>query len=70
MKNRKLKITLAISVWLIAFISLFNCGLRMVSAPSSIENIIGFLILVLIVYFSFSTKCLTKFFKKKEEKEN
>lgn len=71
MKHKKFKFIIAICIWLVLFVSLFNCGLGMINAASSIENIIGFFIIILTVYFSISTKCFTKLFKKREkEKED
>ena len=51
--------------------ALLTLGLNMVSEPNTIENVIGFFIIVAIVLISIETKCLTLInFKKKHEKSN
>lgn len=48
-----------LAVWFISFLILFNIGLGMISSPNTIENVIGFFIVVLIIILSVKTKCLT-----------
>lgn len=54
------------AVWFVIFIVLLTLGLEMISAPNTIENVIGFFMVVAILYLSIRTKCLTiiKFNKK------
>lgn len=55
-----------VALWFILFLALLSVGLGMVSKPSTIENVIGFSVVVAIVVISIKTKCLTtiKFNKK------
>ena len=55
-----------VAVWFVVFIILINLGLKMISAPNTIENMIGFFMVVTVLYLSIRTKCLTiiKFNKK------
>ena len=48
-----------VAVWFVIFIILINLGLKMISAPNTIENVIGFLMIVATLYLSIKTKCLT-----------
>ncbi len=64
-------IPIKIAIWFILFMALLTLGLNMVSEPNTIENVIGFFIIVAIVLISIETKCLTLInFKKKHEKSN
>lgn len=45
--------------WLVIFIILITLGLEMISAPNTIENVIGFFMVVITLYLSIRTKCLT-----------
>lgn len=64
-------IPIKIAIWFILFMVLLTLGLNMVSEPNTIENVIGFFIIVTIVLISIETKCLTLInFKKKHEKSN
>lgn len=64
-------IPIKIAIWFILFMALLTLGLNMVSKPNTIENVIGFFIIVAIVLISIETKCLTLInFKKKHEKSN
>lgn len=47
------------AVWFVIFIVLLTLGLEMISAPNTIENVIGFFMVVAILYLSVRTKCLT-----------
>lgn len=55
-----------VALWFILFLALLSAGFEMVSKPSTIENMIGFFVVVAIVVISIKTKCLTtiKFNKK------
>lgn len=53
------KVIVKVAVWFIIFIILINSGLEMISAPNTIENVIGFFMIVVTLYLSIKTKCLT-----------
>ena len=53
------KVIVKVAVWYVIFIILINLGLKMISAPNTIENVIGFFMVVAILYLSIKTKCLT-----------
>lgn len=58
-----------VAVWFVIFIILLTLGLEMISAPNTIENVIGFFMVVAILYLSIKTKCLTTIkLKRKHEK--
>ena len=52
-------IPIKIAIWFVLFMALLTLGLNMVSEPNTIENVIGFFIIVAIVLISIETKCLT-----------
>lgn len=60
------KVVVKVAVWSVIFIVLLTLGLEMISAPNTIENVIGFFMVVTVLYLSIRTKCLTiiKFNKK------
>ena len=60
------KVIVKVAIWYVIFIILINLGLKMISAPNTIENMIGFFMIVATLYLSIKTKCLTiiKFNKK------
>lgn len=60
------KVVVKVAVWFVIFIVLLTLGLEMISAPNTTENVIGFFMVVAILYLSIRTKCLTiiKFNKK------
>ena len=60
------KVVVKVAVWFVIFIVLLTLGLEMISAPNTIENVIGFFMIVATLYLSIKTKCLTiiKFNKK------
>lgn len=51
---------------IILFLTLFSVSLKMVSAPSTTENIIGLLILMVVTFIMLETKFLTKIKIKKK----
>lgn len=53
------KMIAKVTVWFVIFIILLTLGLEMISAPNTIENVIGFFMVVVISYLSVKTKCLT-----------
>lgn len=65
----KLLVIAKFAVWLVAFILLINSSLSMISAPSSVENVIGFFIIIATVYLSIKTKCLTNINKTRKHEE-
>ena len=63
------KVIVKVAIWFVIFIILINLGLKMISAPNTIENMIGFLMVVTVLYLSIKTKCLTTIkLKRKHEK--
>lgn len=60
------KVVVKVAVWFVIFIILITLGLEMISAPNTIENVIGFFMVMTVLYLSIRTKCLTiiKFNKK------
>lgn len=48
----KAEIVAKIAVWFIIFVALLTLGLGMMSTPNSVENVLGFLLIVVIFYFS------------------
>ena len=53
------KVIVKVAIWYVIFIILINLGLEMISVPNTIENMIGFFMIVAILYLSIKTKCLT-----------
>ena len=53
------KVVVKVAVWFVIFIVLLTLGLEMISAPNTIEIVIGFFKVVAILYLSVRTKCLT-----------
>ena len=53
------KVIVKVAVWFVIFIVLLTLGLEMISAPNTIENVIGFFMVAEILYLSVRTKCLT-----------
>lgn len=62
------KVVVKVAVWFIIFIILITLGLGMMSTPNSVENVLGFLLIVVIFYLSIKTKCLTTIKFKRDEK--
>ena len=61
------KVVVKVAVWFVIFIILRTLGLEMISAPNTIENVIGFFMVVATLYLSVKTKCLTA---NKSERKN
>ena len=53
------KVIVKVAIWYVIFIILINSGLEMISAPNTIENMVGFFTIVATLYLSLKTKCLT-----------
>lgn len=53
------KVVVKVAIWYVIFIILINLGLEMISTPNTIENVIGFFMIVTVLYLSIRTKCLT-----------
>lgn len=53
------KVIVKVAIWFVIFIILIILGLEMISAPNTIENVIGFFMIVATLYLSVRTKCLT-----------
>lgn len=64
----KAEIVAKIAVWFIISVALLTLGLGMISTPNSVENVLGFLLIVVIFYLSIKTKCLTAIKFKRDEK--
>ena len=54
---------LLFSIWLVAAIWVWNKALDLISASSSVENLVGIFILLLVIFISIKTRCLTKIMK-------
>ena len=50
---------LILVVWFVVFMALLTGSLSLISAPNTIENLLGVAVLVGTVAFSIKTKCLT-----------
>lgn len=59
-----------LAVWLILFVTILNIGLVMMSTSNTVENIIGFFIIIFLSIISIKTKYLTiiELKSKKDEK--
>lgn len=66
MENAPLKV----AIWFVLFMCFLDLGLDMISKPNTIENVIGFFIVVIAIIISIKTKCLTKIKLRKHEKRN
>lgn len=63
------KYFIRLCIWGVLFLLLSTTFLSMISAPNTIENIVGFFLLVLLFIITIKTKCLTNLnFKRKHEK--
>lgn len=50
---------LILVVWFVVFMALLTGSLSLISAPNTIENLLGVAVLAGTVAFSIKTKCLT-----------
>lgn len=55
------------AIWIILATFVIDGGCKLLNQPSTIANIVGFLLLVLFTIFSIKSECLTKFIKKNEK---
>lgn len=62
-----MRTVIALVVWLVLFMIGIRVALAMVSAANTVENLLGFLLILIIAIISVQTKCLT-LFKRKDEK--
>lgn len=63
------KAVVKVAVWFVIFIILITLGFEMISAPNTIENVIGFFMVVATLHLSVKTKCLTSIkLERKNEK--
>lgn len=53
------KVVVKVAVWFVIFIILITLGLEMISAPNTIENVIGFFVVVATLHLLVKTECLT-----------
>jgi len=65
----KAEVVAKFAVWFVIFIILLTLGLKMISVPNTIENVIGFFMVVAISYLSVKTKCLTTIKLKRKHEE-
>lgn len=67
----KVSTLIKLVVWFVIFIALLNIGLEMITAPNTMENIVGVGLLVAVVVISINTKCLTSigFYDRRKSKE-
>lgn len=61
---------LLVCIWVICIVSAIDESLNMISQASTVENIMGFLFLIIMVLISIKTKCFTSFKERKNEKSN
>ena len=62
---------LILVVWFVVFMALLTGSLSLISAPNTIENLLGVVILAVTVALSIKTKCLTEIrFKKNDRGED
>lgn len=63
------KAVVKVAVWFVIFTILITLGFEMISAPNTIENVIGFFMVVATLHLSIKTKCLTSIkLERKNEK--
>ena len=53
------KVVVKVAIWFVIFIILLTLGLEMISAPNTIENVIGFFMVVATLYLSVRTEKLS-----------
>ena len=56
------------SIWIVAFILGINLSFEMISQANTMENVVGFFLLVLTFLVSYKTKCFTSIKMKKKKK--
>lgn len=62
---------LILVVWFVVFMTLLTGSLSLISAPDTIENLLGVVVLAGTVALSIKTKCLTEIrFKKNDRRED
>lgn len=60
---------LMLVVWFVVFMALLTSSLSLISAPNTIENLLGVVVLATTVTLSVETKCFTNLIiRKKDEK--
>lgn len=65
----KLLVIAKFAIWLVAFILLMDFSFSMISAPSSVENVIGFFMIIATICLSIKSKCLTNINKTRKHEE-
>lgn len=66
----KTKNFIKVAIWLLITMYAVTKGLDMLSTTNTVENIIGFIILMAMLVITLETKCLTSIKFKKDEKNN
>lgn len=59
-----------LTIWFAVVMFVLTIGFNMISANNTIENLIGFFMIVIFTLISFKTKCFTYIKFKKNEKDN
>lgn len=57
-----------IVIWFLLYLASFNISLSMISAPNTIENVLGVFIFVIAIIITFETECFTKIKFKRNDK--
>ena len=60
---------LILVVWFVVFMALLTGSLSLISAPNTIKNLLGVVILAVTVALSSKTKCLINLIIRKEHEE-
>lgn len=58
------------SIWMVAFILGINLSFEMISQANTMENVVGFFLLVLTFLVSYKTKCFTTINLKKKKRKH
>lgn len=48
-------------MWFMAAFMMLNCAFNLINKHSTIDNLVGFTVLVLVVLGSYKTRCFTKY---------
>lgn len=59
-----------LTIWFAVIMFVLTIGFNMISANNTIENLIGFFMIVIFTLISFKTKCFTYIKFKKNEKDD
>lgn len=60
---------LKIAVWFVMLMGFINVSFHMMSQANTMENVVGFFLIIITILVSYKTKCFTTIkFKRKHEK--